>query len=328
LIVFITTADEDDPTGIYDEKRTYIERVAEGIIVDPTTYGVVFAAPDDADPFAEKTWEMANPGIDRSVKRAYLEAQAKRAKASPAYLPVFKRLHLGIRSRPTTATLFDLDGWDACDLPYLEDSLGATAYGGLDLASTSDFAAWLLAIPHDDGTLSVYPRFFLPEAAVERRSAMQSTLQVWAAAGYLELTPGKSISQDAIKARILADAELVDLRNIGYDRWNAIKIVQELEDEGLNLTGVAQTLASLSAPTKELLRLIDAGAVRHGANPIMRWMVANVVPLIDAEENVKPDKKRSKDKIDGVVALANALKVLAEDAGGGAFAVYLGTGLA
>jgi phage terminase large subunit-like protein len=329
LLLYITTADEDDPTGIYDEMRTYIERLANGTIVDASTYGVVFAAPEDADPFAEETWEAANPGIDRSVKREYLRAQALKARSNPAFLPTFKRLHLGIRSRPTTASLFDLEAWDACDLPYLPDDevFGADAWGGLDLASTSDFAAWMLIIPHPDETVSLYPRFFLPETALEsRRSQMSATLAVWQGAGFLEVTAGKSISQDVIKTRIVGDASLVNLRTIGYDRWNAIKLVQELDDEGLQLEGIAQTIGSLSAPTKELMRLVNGRLLRHGHHPVLRWMVSNVVPLFDAEENVKPDKKRSKEKIDGVVAACNALKVMSEAQGSGDFAIYMGMG--
>jgi phage terminase large subunit-like protein len=326
LILFITTADDDDQTSIYDEKRIYVERLAEGIIEDPSTYGVVFAAPDDADPFAEATWEQANPGLDRSVKRPYLRAQAKRAKASPAYLPTYKRLHLGIRSRPTSTQWLPLNLWDACEpLPPTEELAGMVAYGGLDLASSADFAAWQVVVPLDeDDSIAVLSRFFLPEAAVDRRGQMQSTLRVWAASGLIDLTPGRTISFDRIKAVILKDAAALDLRSIGYDRWNAVKLVQELEDEGIEMVPVAQTLSSLSVASKHLERLVDQGKLRHGYNPVLRWMADNTVPLIDADENVKPDKKRSRDKIDGIVATVDALKVMLEDRSTEIFALNLG----
>lgn len=327
LIIYITTADEDDRTSIYDEKRTYVERLAEGIIEDPSVYGVVFAAPDDADPFAEATWEAANPGIDRSVMRGYLAAKAKKAAASPAFLPTFKRLHLGIRSRPTTAVWLDLDAWDACPDFLPDDLTGATAWGGLDLASSVDFAAWKIVIPHDDGTVTVLSRFFLPEVALSRRGEMQATMQMWAHAGYLTVTPGKTTSFEVIKAQILRDAAALDLRSIGYDRWNAIKLVQELEDEGISMIPCPQTVASLSAPSKNYERLVNERQLRHGGNPVLRWMATNVVPVYDAAENVKPDKARSKEKIDGIVADVMAMKAMMEDEGGADFAIFLGSGM-
>lgn len=324
LIIFITTADEDDKTSIYDEKRSYVERLADGIIVDPSVYGVVFAAPDDADPFAEATWEAANPGIDKSVMRNYLASKAIKAEGSPAFLPTFKRLHLGIRSRPTSAVWLDLEAWDACPGFLKDDMTGAAAWGGLDLASSADFAAWKIAIPHDDGTVTVLSRFFLPEVALQRRGEMQATMRMWAAAGYLTVTPGKTTNFDVIKAQILVDAAALDLRAVGYDRWNAIKLVQELEDEGIRMVPYPQTVASLSAPAKNYERLVNERQLRHGGNPVLRWMVTNVVPTYDAGENVKPDKARSKDKIDGVVADVLAMKAMMEDEGAADFAIFVG----
>lgn len=324
LIIYITTADEDDRTSIYDEKRSYVERLADGIIVDPSVYGVVFAAADDADPFAEATWEAANPGIDRSVMRNYLASKALKAESSPAFLPTFKRLHLGIRSRPTTAVWLDLEAWDGCPGFLDEDLSGAPAWGGLDLASSADFAAWKIAIPHDDGTVTVLSRFFLPEVALARRGEMQATMRMWAAAGYLTVTPGKTTNFDVIKAQIIVDAAALDLRAVGYDRWNAIKVVQELEDEGIRMVPYPQTIAALSAPAKNYERLVNERKLRHGGNPVLRWMATNVVPVYDSGENVKPDKARSKDKIDGVVADVLAMKAMMDDEGTADFAIFLG----
>jgi phage terminase large subunit-like protein len=304
LIVFITTADDASQTSIYNEKRVYLEQLAAGSVVDPTFYGVVFAAPDDCDPFSEEALYAANPGIGVTVQLDYLKAQQERAKAIPGYLPTFKRLHLGIRDRAAGAW-FDLRRWDdgahELDPARLQ---GEECFGGLDLAATQDFTAWMLWFP---ATRTVLTRLFVPEAAVQRRD-VGPQLRAWARAGYLTITDGDLADEQAMKAQIEADAEAFRIREVGYDSWNATGLIGWMSERGLACVPVTQTISVLNRPSKELENLVLGGDWNHGGHPVLRWMAGNVRKDEDPAGNFKPSKRRSAEKIDGIAALVNALE--------------------
>jgi len=305
LVLFITTADDGSQTSIYAEKRGYLEQLAQGVVRDPTFYGVVFAAERDADPFDERTWEQANPGIDVTVKRDYLRAQAARAKAIPTYLPTFQRLHLGIRTK-AEGRWFDMARWDRCGgLIVEEDLAGQDCYAGIDLASTTDFTAWQLWFPQQQVVLS---RMWVPRAAVERRKDVRSQLDAWARHGFLNITDGDLVDEGAIEAQIDLDASRFRIREVGYDPWNATSLVLRLEDKGLTAIKVPQGIATLNRPSKKLEVLVAAGDLNHGGHPVLRWMADNVRVDADSSGNIKPSKKKSVEKIDGISALVNALE--------------------
>jgi phage terminase large subunit-like protein len=304
LIVFITTADDASQTTIYNEKRVYLEQLANGSVTDPTFYGVVFAAPDDVDPFSEEALWLANPGIGVTVQLDYLRAQQARAKAIPGYLPTFKRLHLGIRDRAAGAWL-DLRRWDDGAHPLDESRLeGEECFGGLDLAATQDFTAWMLWFP---ATRTVLTRLFIPEAAVARRDVGPQLL-AWAAQGRLTITEGDLADEQAMRAQIEADAGRFRIREVGYDSWNATSLIGWMIERGLACVPVNQTIAVLNRPSKELENLVLAGEWNHGGHPVLRWMAGNARRDEDPAGNFKPSKKRSAEKIDGIAALVNALE--------------------
>lgn len=306
LVIFITTADDGTQTTIYAEKRTYLEQLAAGTVVDPTFYGVVFAATKDDDPFAERTWEKANPGIDVTVKREYLRAQAKRARAIPGYLPTFQRLHLGIRTRADGAW-FSMEVWDRGGGLLQEDDLaGQSCFGGIDLAATIDFNAWMLWFPSQRKVLT---RIFVPEGAVRRRPELEPTLRTWARQGYLTITDGDITDEAAIERQVDVDASRFRIHAVGYDPWNATSLVGRLEDKGLEMVRVGQGIATLNAPSKKLETLVAVGDLNHGGHPVLRWMAGNVRKDEDSSGNIKPSKKKSAEKIDGISGLVDALAV-------------------
>jgi phage terminase large subunit-like protein len=313
LVIFITTADDGNQTSIYAEKRGYLEQLAKGLVRDPTFYGVVFAAERDDDPFDERTWERANPGIDVTVKRDYLQAQAARAKAIPSYLPTFQRLHLGIRTK-AEGRWFDMARWDRCGgLVVEEDLAGQDCFAGIDLASTTDFTAWQLWFPEQRVVLS---RMWVPRAAVERRKDIGPQLEAWARQGLLSITDGDLVDEDAIEAQIDLDASRFRIREVGYDPWNATSLVLRLEDKGLTTIRVPQGIATLNRPSKKLEVLVAAGDLNHGGHPVLRWMADNVRVDEDSSGNIKPSKKTSVEKIDGISATINAIeRWLAADPG-------------
>ena len=315
LILIITTADDGKPGTIYERKRHYVEQLASRVIADETTYGVVWTAEKTDDPFAEATWKKANPGYGISPTREYLQRASNKAKNSPAELSAFLRLHLGIRTKQTTRYI-TLDTWDGSAGMVDEAQLvGSPCYGGLDLAAVEDITALAWHFPSEDDNHDVIWRFWLPEDklfSLSKRTAREA--EVWVREGWLKTTPGNVIDNDFIVHQILADAGKFDVQTIGYDRWGANDIVRRLTDEGLTCVPIGQGYASMSAPMKEMLRLLLGKRYRHGGNPVMRWMVVNLAVQMDPAGNVKPDKSTSGDKIDGISAAANALKEVMDNA--------------
>lgn len=308
LVATITTADDGRPGTIYARKRARIEQLATRVLTDSTVYGVVWAADADADPFSEETQRSANPGFGISPTRSYLAKEAAKAQDSPADLAKYLRLHLGLRTKQQTKYL-ELPAWDASAGLVDESRLvGRPCHGGLDLASVNDLAALCWDFP-DRGRHELLWRFWLPEDRLkdlDRRTAGQAS--VWAREGRLTLTAGNVIDNDFIVAQVLRDAERFAVRTVGFDRWGANDVVKRLGDEGLTCVPVGQGFASMSAPLKEILRLVLSGRYVHGGDPVMRWMVDNLAVRMDPAGNVKPDKDRSGEKIDGVSAAVTAMK--------------------
>lgn len=308
LVIFLTTADDGDETSIYAEKHNYTVQLAQRVVSDPTFYGVIWAAEENDDPFDERTWRKANPGLGVTVSLEYIRQEAHRAKQLPAYLPTFLRLSLNRRVRAENRAL-NIADWDASAGLVVEDQLaGRICYGGLDLASTLDIAAFLLAIPSEDGTYDLLCRFWTPEATLaERERRDRVPYRLWVDQGVLLTTPGEVIEYGAIEREIGRLGERFDIREIAFDRWGAAQVRQNLEAAGFVMVQQGQGFASMSAPTKELLGLVISKRIRHGGHPVLRWMADNLVTLSDSAGNVKPDKAKSRQKIDGMVAAIMAL---------------------
>lgn len=314
LVAFITTADDGKPASIYDRKRSRIERLARRTITNPSIYGVVWAADQDDQfgdkPFQEATWRKANPGFGISPTREYLARAAAKAQESPAELSSFLRLHLGIRTKQSTRYI-PLEAWDASAGMVVESDLeGRSCHGGLDLSSVEDITALCWDFKDDaTGSHDVIWRYWLPEDRMDHlNNRTAGSAAVWVREGFLTLTPGNVIDNDAIVSQIVKDADRFDVLTLGYDRWGANDVVRRLTDEGLECVPIGQGYASMTSPTKELLRLVLRGMYRHGGNPVQRWMVDNLAVRMDADGNVKPDRENSGDKIDGVAASVDALK--------------------
>jgi phage terminase large subunit-like protein len=322
LGVMITTADDGKPDTIYARKRTRIVQLAQRLFTDASTYGVIWAAADSEeelaeiglDPFSEEAHRRANPGYGISPSRSYLKRKALAAQQSPAELSAYLRLHLGVRTRQNTMYL-PIPAWNRnASIVQRERLLGRTAYGGLDLASTSDFTAFALLVPDDErGGYDVLWRFWLPEGAYRSLIKRTSKLaEVWRREGRFTVTDGDVVDDEQVVADILRDHGDFKIAEIGYDPWNASAITNALTKERVPMVEVRQGYGSLSSPLKELKKLIMSGTAerpmfRHGGHPVARWMVGNLAVAMDPAGNVKPDRARSADKIDGVAAATIAL---------------------
>lgn len=315
LTYAITTAGYDR-TSICWELHEYARQVLNGTIEDASFFADVWALPMDADWTKQSNWKLANPGLEglgggdfRSLEE--LATSVEQAKHRPSMENTVRRLYMSQWTR-SDEKWFRYGLWDSCGGIVDELRLaGRRCFGGLDLAATSDFAAWVLAFPDDDGQVDVLCRFWLPGDVVrERRAPMADQLNTWARDGFLTLTGGNATDYDHIKAQILRDCQTFDMQQIGYDPWTALQVAMQLEGElgdGI-MVPVRQGYKTLSPPAKYLEALLAKGAINHGGNPVLRWMADNVTLEHHQDDAIKPSKRRSTEKIDGIIALCTALE--------------------
>lgn len=313
LTLAITTAGFDRETICY-EQYDYGRKVEAGIVDDPSFYFRWWGPPEGGQWDDPETWATANPNFGVSVSPGFLESEAKKAKHQPARQNAFRRLYLNEWTQSETRWL-DLGAWDATAGMVDEDSLaGRRCFGGLDLSTTTDLTALCWDFPADDGSHTAIWRFWLPEdrlADLDKRTAGLGS--VWVRDGWLEVTPGNVLDYSAVTAQIDRDAQRFQVDRLSFDRWGSAVFAQMLKDDGMEVAQMGQGFASMSAPTKELERLVLDRKYIHGGNPVMRWMVDNVVVRQDPAGNLKPDKERSTEKIDGVVAAVMALDAAARN---------------
>jgi len=326
LMIMFTTAGFDR-NSICWEVHEYAQKVIDGTVNDSAFLPIIYAADEGDDWTAPKTWKKANPNFGVSIKEDYLRAECEKAKVTPAYENTFKRLHLNIWTQQETRWL-QMAEWDACAAPVIYDELrGRRCYAGLDLASTTDIAALVLVFPGEPHF--ILPFFWIPEDSLHDRVVRDRVpYDVWQRQGLVEATPGNSIDYRYIMLRLGRCRIDFDLKALAFDRWGSQQIVSNLcdefgftidEKEAKNsrkpmLWQFGQGFARMSAPTKELLNYILARKIAHGGNPVLRWMANNVVVKTDSAGNLKPDKGKSTEKIDGIVALIMALDLAIRNA--------------
>jgi phage terminase large subunit-like protein len=200
-----------------------------------------------------------------------------------------------------------MDKWDQCNDPVREDLEKQLAYGGLDLASTTDLAAFGLLFPQEDETYDYIVRYYIPEENMKARERRDRVpYSTWVQQGYITTTPGDVIDYEYIKADIIKAKDMYDLREISYDPWNAVQLTQELDRERVKLAPMRQGFQSMSPPTKELMRVLIEKKLRHGGNPVLRWNADSAAATTDPNENVRLVKAKSAARIDGLVTLVMA----------------------
>lgn len=310
LMVAATTAGTSGDRFCLEEHE-YGERLLAsreaGIDTDPSRFVFMRNTPKDADWRDESTWFYPNPALGDFLNINSLRAEAAEAAQKPQAQNAFRQFRLNQWVSQASRWL-DMTLWDEGGEPLDEEALlGERCYGGLDLASTTDFAAWVLVFPTDDGGYVVRPHFFLPRTMVEKRSKMKAELEVWEKAGHITVTEGDTIDYDTIEARMFADQERYRLKYFGYDPYNATQLVTHAENGGLVGIKVPQSTARLNAPAKDIERALGARTLAHGGHPVLRWMADNVQVSKDKDGNIKPSRKDSADKIDGIVAMANGV---------------------
>ncbi len=314
LTAALTTAGHDR-NSICWEQHNYAEKVRDGITNDPSFLPILYFAELDKDWTDPKVWAKANPNLGVSVFLEHLEEQCQVAIETPGKENSFRQLHLNQWTEQEKRWL-SMERWDACHdsdepVPFaaVEERLaGRGCFAGLDLASTTDVAALVLAFPEDDGGISLLPYFYIPaDRARQREKRDRVPYTVWARQGFLTMTDGATIDYDVIRRDINELHKRFNIREIAADRWNATQIINQLGQDGFEVVAFGQGYKDMTSPSKELERLVVEGKLRHFGNPVLRWMASNVSADMDAAGNVKPSKKASTEKIDGIVAAIMAI---------------------
>ncbi|HEL2302004.1 TPA: terminase large subunit [Streptococcus suis] len=309
LFFIITTAGTDRNSICY-ELHTKALDILNGRKKDTSFYPVVYGLSDEDDWNDEANWLKANPslghtiGIDR-VREAYQQALD-----NPAEENVFKQLRLNMWTSSSVAWIPEHVYAKGNDPIQYESLKGRSCYAGLDLSSTSDITAFVLVFPprFEEENYIVLPFFWIPEDTLELRCRRDHVLyDVWERQGYIKTTEGNVVHYGFIEKFIEDLSEIYHIKEIAYDRWNATQMVQNLEGMGLTMVPFGQGYKDMSPPSKELYKLMMEGKIQHGGHPVLKWMGQNVVMRQDPAGNIKPDKEKSVEKIDGIVALIMGL---------------------
>lgn len=308
LMIYTTTSDFERPGSVCNEIHEYACKVRDGVIDNPKFLPVIYEATREDDWTLLDTWKKANPNLGVSVSQEFLADECKAAQETPARENVFKRLHLNIRTEQDQRWL-SIEKWDACPSDAdREDLVGKPCFGGLDLSTTTDLSALVLAFPKDAGGYSLLSWFWVPEEnthAREKKDRVPYTQ--WIREGWITATPGNVIDYDVIRADINRLGKQYDIREIAVDRWNATQLMVQLAGDGFEIVKFGQGYGDMTSPTKELEGLVLSSRVDHGGNPVLRWMASNVTVEQDAAGNFKPSKAKSTERIDGIVAAVMAI---------------------
>jgi len=313
LMFAITTAGYDRESLCF-QQHEYTEKILDGVIEDDTWFGVIYTLDEgEKDDWEnEALWVKANPNLEVSKKLDDMRRKAARAREMPSALNAFLRLELDMWTQVETKWI-SLEHWTACGQAVDADGLrGRTCYAGLDLSSNIDISAFLLVFPPqaDGDDYQVLARFWIPEEAmIERSRRDRVPYDAWVRQGFITATPGNVIDYAWILHQIDQDAQAYDIHELAFDRWGATKIQTELMERGGEdwLIQFGQGYVSMNPPMRELERLTLEHKLAHGNNPVLTWMANNLVVRTDPAGNIKPDKAKSIEKIDGMVALVMAL---------------------
>lgn len=309
LYFLITTAGTDRRSICWEVHQKAVEML-RGKIHDPAFYPVIYSASEDEDWTDEKVWYKANPSLDITVDVSKLRSACESAKQNPAEENLFRQMFLSQWTKQSVRWM-PMEKWNNCSFPINEEELiGRVCYGGLDLASTTDITALVLIFPPrtTDEKYIVLPYFWLPEETLDFRVRRDHVpYDLWNKAGKVLVTEGNVTHYEELETFIGLLKDKFDIREIAYDRWNATQIVQRLGEMSITMVPFGQGFASMSSPTKELMKLVLEERIAHGGNEPLAWMADNVTVRVDPAGNIKPDKEKSTEKIDGIVALIMAL---------------------
>jgi phage terminase large subunit-like protein len=304
LLWAITTAGFDR-SGICHEEQTYIQKVLQGVHDDEEYFGIVYTIDDDDDWTDPACWRKANPNWGVSVKPEAIEREARKAMQMASAQNNFLTKHLNVWVNADTAWM-DMRAWDACG----DSALSADQFTenecvlGLDLASKIDIASKLKVFQRG-GEYYAFGTHYLPRRAIEQ--SRNSQYEGWEIDGWIKVTEGEVTDYDLIEDDIRDDCSAFSVREVAFDPFQATQLSGHLLAEGIPMVEMRPTVLNFSEPMKQLEALVLQGKFHHNNDPVLTWMISNVVCHLDRKDNIYPNKERPENKIDGVVALIMAI---------------------
>ena len=309
LFFLITTAGTDTHSICY-EVHQKAQDIIDGRKIDPTFYPVIYGADDTEDWTSPKVWKKCNPSLGETIGMDKVKTACESAKQNPGEENSFRQLRLNQWVKQAVRWM-PMDKWDKCAFAVNEEQLqGRVCYGGLDLSSTTDITAFVLVFPplDEDDKYIILPYFWIPEDTLDLRVKRDHVpYDVWQRQGYLQTTEGNVVHYGYIERFIEQLGKKFNIREIAFDRWGAVQMVQNLEGMGFTVVPFGQGFKDMSPPTKELMKLTLEQKIAHGGHPVLRWNMDNIFIRTDPAGNIKADKEKSTEKIDGAVATIMAL---------------------
>ena len=309
LFFLITTAGTDTHSICY-EVHQKAQDIIDGRKIDPTFYPVIYGADDTEDWTSPKVWKKCNPSLGETIGMDKVKTACESAKQNPGEENSFRQLRLNQWVKQAVRWM-PMDKWDKCAFAVNEEQLqGRVCYGGLDLSSTTDITAFVLVFPplDEDDKYIILPYFWIPEDTLDLRAKRDHVpYDVWERQGYLQTTEGNVVHYGYIEKFIEELGKKFNIREIAFDRWGAVQMVQNLEGMGFTVVPFGQGFKDMSPPTKELMKLTLEQKLAHGGHPVLRWNMDNIFIRTDPAGNIKADKEKSTEKIDGAVATIMAL---------------------
>ena len=309
LYFLITTAGTDTHSICYEQHQK-AKDILEGRKHDPTFYPVIYGAEDDEDWTDPDVWKKAIPSLGETIGMDKVVTACNSAKENPGEENSFRQLRLNQWVKQSVRWM-PMQKWDLCNFNVSEKQLeGRVCYGGLDLSSTTDITAFVLVFPPEDeeDKYTILPYFWLPEETLDLRVRRDHVpYDIWERQGFLLTTEGNVVHYGFIENFIDELGQRFHIKEIAFDRWGAVQMSQNLEGLGFTMVQFGQGYKDMSPPTKELMRLVLNQQIAHGGHPVLRWMMDNIFIKTDPAGNIKPDKEKSTEKIDGAVATIMAL---------------------
>lgn len=309
LFFLITTAGTDTHSICY-EVHQKAQDIIDGRKIDPTFYPVIFSADDTKDWTSPKVWRKCNPSLGETIGMDKVKTACESAKQNPGEENSFRQLRLNQWVKQAVRWM-PMDKWDKCAFAVNEEQLqGRVCYGGLDLSSTTDITAFVLVFPplDEDDKYIILPYFWIPEDTLDLRVKRDHVpYDVWERQGYLQTTEGNVVHCGYIERFIEQLGKKFNIREIAFDRWGAVQMVQNLKGMGFTVVPFGQGFKDMSPPTKELMKLTLEQRIAHGGHPVLRWNMDNIFVRTDPAGNIKADKEKSTEKIDGAIATIMAL---------------------
>lgn len=312
-LLFVITTAGVNRAGICYEVRDYVKKLLEGTVQDFTTFGIIYTL-DEEDAEARNYWDpkvlaKANPNLNISVAESELLRLGQKARVSKSALHNYLTKHLNVWVNASTAWM-DMSKWDKCADPSLNlnDFKSLECKIGLDLAAKLDVNSKARLFRSEVAGKWHYYCFmehYLPESRVNEEDSDQYT--GWAQDGWITTTPGETIDLDQIEEDLVVDAGLFKVSEVGYDPYQATQLAKHLAEDGFTMVEVRPTVLNFSEPMKTLEQLVVNGQFHHDGDPVLAWMVSNVVVKMDKKDNIYPQKEFYENKIDGVVALCMAI---------------------